>query len=347
MPATGDSLLWLHGALELELCATLLLLLVALLLSARLTLLRGLTIAFLAVLLTGQHELAGVAVCVVLVGGCALAYRGRSPDLWIWVALLVLAVAGLLFEIGAPGNYTRAARRGATWNVPRALAVTAVNLTAWLPRWILDAPLLLSALLVLTEPRLRLPDEWKRAEVRACVLLVWIVVLSSGFLVPGLAVNGLLPGRVLNWLYLLFVAGLFANLLLWKAHWPQLTLPQRARRPVCSAILAAAFAAMFFAGNPWIGAADLVLRIRPWHTARSAALKSLRADRTGAAACLPPFPATPHMYFDYDAASDPVEYPNRCLASYFGFKTVTSPNPAKWPRGAALSGRTQGLLNRP
>ena len=75
--------------------------------------------------------------------------------------------------------------------------------------------------------------------------------MGSGFFVPALAVNGLLPGRVLNWLYFLFVTGFLVNLLLWKARWsPWLQLPEAAVRPARSLVLASAFSAMFFAGNP-------------------------------------------------------------------------------------------------
>ena len=341
MPSVGDSLFWLNGALELEFCGTVFLLVTSLLLRPRITFWSGLVTAILVVFLTGLQELAAVAVCVVLAGGCYLAFREKRPEFRIWLALLALAVFGLLVVIGAPGNYVRAARHGTKWNLPSAVAITGLHLAAWLPRWLLDAPVLLMGLLAVVEARMRLREDWNRTTVRYGVLAIWLAVMASGFFLPSMALNGLLPGRVLNWLYFLFVTGLFVNLLLWKAHWGPVEVPR-----LRSAVLVCAFASVLFAGNAWLGAVDLAIRVRPWHAARSAALAGLQNGVPDSAAELPILPPTPQMYFDYDAAQDSSEYPNRCLARYFGLRSVLGANPGKGPRGAALSGRIYGLLIR-
>jgi hypothetical protein len=217
---------------------------------------------------------------------------------------------------------------------------------AWIPRWLLDAPLLLTALWVWLDPRLRFPHDWSRRQAKMVALLVWSVLLEGNFLVSVWSANGVLSGRVLNWLYFLSILGGLVNLLLWKPA-QIATEPSRALGlPIRSCVMVGAFAAMLFAGNPWLGAVDLALRIPAWHRARAAALVALESAPKDQAARLPVLPPTPQMYFDFDAAVDPTEFPNRCLARYFQLPSVESPNGFQGNVGAALSGRTYGLLKR-
>ena len=154
LPATGDSMFWLNGAIEYELTATGMLVFLSLLWRRELTLSRSLGLAVGTVFLAGGHEVAGLSLVAVVAAGCALAWNDRRSDLHWWLLLVVAALAGLLVVLLAPGNFVRADRLAVPRSVPRSLAATAINILAWTPRWLLDGPVLLAASVLVLDPTL-------------------------------------------------------------------------------------------------------------------------------------------------------------------------------------------------
>ena len=256
MPAVGDALFWLHGAIIYELTATGVMFFFAYLLRRRLNGVRAAWLAIGAVILTGSHEVAALFLTAAVAGGCFLKFRERSADWPWWAALLAVTAGGLALETFAPGNFARAARSGGAHSLLAAGSTTALNVLAWIPRWTLDAPVLLACCVLLMDPDIRLRADWTPPSRQLQLVLAGICAFSliAGFLIPGWATGGVIPGRLLDFLYLLFLTALLANLLLWKAgRKPEIASTVDIR----GAVTALLFVAMFAAGNPWLGAADL------------------------------------------------------------------------------------------
>lgn len=340
MPATGDSLFWLNGAIEYELAATGLLVLLAGLWSKPLTGVRAAAIGAGAILLAGMHELIGLTLCLVTAAGWFLVHRERRPRRW-WLMLGCAAVAGLLLVVLAPGNFVRREEMGVAPEPLRAAVLTAGHLAAWVPRWLLDAQVLLAAFAVIADPHLRLREELRKPALRAMIPALGAMSLAAGFGALSWATNGVVPGRVLDWLFFVFLLTVVASVLLVKPEAPPAWAGLRGR----SLLLAAFFLSLFAAGNPWLGAADLALRVPKWATARRTALMALK-PQSGQDATLPPLPEFPQLYFDFDVCDHREDGVNRKAAAYFGVRSLSGGRPRREPRGAALSGRTYGLYRR-
>jgi hypothetical protein len=347
MPAVGDSLFWLNGAIYYELTATGVMFFLAFLLSRRLDAVRTGVLAIGAVGLTGSHEIAAVFLTAAILGGLLLRFRDRSPDWPWWAALLVAAAGGTAVAVFAPGNFVRAAQIGGTHRLAAAGSTAALNMLTWIPRWALDAPVVLALCVLLIDPAIRLRPDWTPPGRHLRLVLAGIpaIALLAGFFIPGWGTGGLMAGRLLNWLYLLFLAALLVHLLLWKAtRQTGIAVSGNLR----SAARVLFFGAMLVAGNFRLGAFDLALRIPRWAASRRAALAGLEArHRDGGSATFPELPPYPHVYFDYDVTSNPEAYPNRSVARYYGLQSVTGPGAPVWPDGAALSGRTFSLKKSP
>ena len=222
---------------------------------------------------------------------------------------------------------------------PGTLVLAASVMLGRIPRWAIDPPLLLACLVVLADPCLRLKPEWTSPGRKRRLLLTAAAGSFSiliGFLIPAWANGGLMPGRLLNWLYLVFLSTLLAILLLLKPAWNLAAWnPEELPRWVRSAALAAMFVAMAALGNPRLAASDLAVRVPRWSAAKLEALRSLARGSE----VFPQLPGYPHMYFDYDVNTNPADHPNVCVARYYRLRSVTSPRPPASPNGAALSGR--------
>jgi hypothetical protein len=217
-----------------------------------------------------------------------------------------------------------------------------LKLLTWLGRWTLDAPILLASCVLLLDPAVRLRADWTPPTriLRLVLAGISAITLIAGFLIPAWATGGVVAGRLLDFLYLIFLTTVLVSVLLWKAaRKTGIAVNLRLR----SAITVALFAAMFAAGNPWLGAADLASRIPQWAASRRVALGNFESrGRDGGPATFPTLPPYPHLYFDYDITNDPGAYPNRCVARYYGLDSIVGSRATEWPDGAALSGRTRG-----
>ena len=229
MPSIGDSMFWMTGAFFYELPASGMLLFLAGLLRGPLTSARTFMLSVAAILLTGAHEVAAFAVVLIVTGGCALAMRRRSAERGLWLRLLGASLVGLAIALAAPGNFVRARHIGEAQGAVQTLLLTGSLALGRVPRWILDPPLLLAALAVLLDPRLRLKSEWTgegRSGNLSAVLFAAAGSILIGFLIPAWASDGLMPGRLLNWQYLVMLTGWLGMLLLLKpavnaARWMQ------------------------------------------------------------------------------------------------------------------------------
>ncbi len=252
-------------------------------------------------------------------------------------------------DVFAPGNLVRAAGAGGTHRLAVAVSTTVLNMLAWIPRWALDAPLLLALCVLLIDPAiLAAPGLAPRAG--------HLRLVSGGC--PGArAPRGLLhtglgdrrtDGRQAAELFVFAVSNGAARATAAVESNAQKTgiaiggessgAPHR-----CFCLERYLAVRQFPARKPRIWP----LRIPQWAASRRAALAALEAhhgDR--GSATFPELPPYPHMYFDYDISQDPQAYPNRSVARYYGLQSITGPRPPAWPDGAALSGRTFGSFTK-
>src|SRR5262249_9499405 len=113
MPSPGQGIYWVTGGVENLLSIALMLLLLAGLLRAanHASALRQVTLtcslAILAFVATGFHEMYSCLFCFVLLIGTVIAFLHHLQNRWQWALILAAAVLGILFVVAAPGNYLR------------------------------------------------------------------------------------------------------------------------------------------------------------------------------------------------------------------------------------------------
>ena len=328
MPSLGDSLFWMTGAFFYELPASGMLLFLAALWRGPLTGWRTAGLGVGAILLTGAHEVAALTLLAVVLAGAALGFLERASDRRWWYALLAVTAAGVLVAMLAPGNFVRAGQLGESHSVWRTLALTGSLLLGRMARWAIDLPLLLAAGSVLLDPGLRFKPEWTesgRVRRLAATAAAGGFSLSTGFLISAWAADGVMPGRLLNWLYLVFLATVFASLALRKPGW-NLTAPRWAL-PVA---LTGTFVAMLAAGNPRLAAEDLASRVPQWSAAKLAALQAPRPAEHS-----PRFPST------RTCISTTTSTPTRASIPTCAWRGITdcarSPGRGRWARPTARS----------
>ena len=214
---------------------------------------------------------------------------------------------------------------------PRTVLLAGSVLLGRVPRWVFDAPLLLACVAVLMDPDLRLRREFTGSgSIRRTVATLAVAGfgIAAGFLIPAWASGGVMPGRLLNWLYLILITAVLGSALLLKPVWVH---PRWLR----SAALAATFLAAAYVGNPRPAASDLASRVRPWSEAKLDALHRLSQGSRA----FPQLPEVPHLFFDYDVNTNPSSHPNVCVARYYGLPSVAGPEALTTPDGAELTGR--------
>ena len=114
MPHPGESIYWLTGGDSTFAGLSVSLLLLAGLLrhpapATHGSVAIGAGLSLLTVLATGFHELFGLLLCIVLVGGALRAWLARDPRRWLWTVCVVAALVGFLVVYLAPGNAVRRA----------------------------------------------------------------------------------------------------------------------------------------------------------------------------------------------------------------------------------------------
>jgi len=164
--------------------------------------------AFAAIYITGLHEAYGAMLCIALATGLVAAFWMRSENRFVWLVVLIAAVAGLGIVVAAPGNRVRMAKDvshhvrhlsvvlklagGQLWNSGRA--------------WLFNPKLLAASLFVAFSPRLEaVRPVWPtagRAPLRLLVPAAWLAMLCVGFFMPSWAFVDVMPGRTLSGNYI-------------------------------------------------------------------------------------------------------------------------------------------------
>lgn len=335
MPHPGESIYWLTGGDSTFAGLSVSLLLLAGLLRQPAPTMHGSVaigagLSLLTVLATGFHELFGLLVCIVLVGGALRAWLARDPRRWIWAVCVVAALVGFLVVYLAPGNAVRRAEFRLAGKLDVALRLTVTQGIRDVISWVLDIRLLMgTALLLMLAPQaltgLR-PGRDGTARDVVIVALTWVVALVAAYAAGSWAIGINMPARTRNGIYLVFLAGWFwvlvmlARLIAMREH------PRLGVRPLMCRVAAVIFVvAMLLTGNTWKALGDLHRTAPVYSKAMRDRWRSLEAAQARAEqdAVVEPLPARPQLYISYfELRQDPAYWENWSVAHYFGLRSV-------------------------
>lgn len=345
VPSPGEVFYWLTGGIENLLSISLSLVVFGVLISAKGNskmkedgLVRAgyyLLLPLLAFITTGFHELFGLLLCIALTTGAAIAFRIRHANRWLWLVVLLVAGAGLLFVVVAPGNFLRAQTIHGGRHFAGTILTGSKHLLKSVLSWLLDPKLLCASLLFIFHPKIRSfrPTWLSRAGVPWQLVLpaVWIVMVIIPFYAVVWIKGRAMDERTLSGTYLIFLIGWFANLFVMtrSAQPYDDEGSDRLLQRFVSRVLPVAFAcSLVFTGNMRVALSDIQAK-RPlaWYHAkryrdqqiRSAALQGV----TNLA--LNPLPECPHLFFENDFLDSPntdLRWRNECLAEFYGLKLI-------------------------
>lgn len=335
MPHPGETIYWLTGGDSSLAGLSVSLLLLAGLLrhpapTMRSSVAVGAGLSLLAVLATGFHELFGLLLCIVLVGGALRAWLARDPRRWIWTACLVAALVGFLVVYLAPGNAVRRAEFPQAGKLAVTVRLTGKQSIRDVVPWMLDIRLLLgTALLLMLAPRALTGRRASRdgtARDVVIVALTWVVALVAAYAAASWAIGMNMPYRTLNGIYLVFLAGWFwvlvmlTRLFAGREH-PRLNVTS----VMCRAAAPIFVAAMLLTGNTWKALVDIQGAAPVYNKAMLDRWRSLEAAQARGEqdALVESLPARPQSYIRYfELREDPGYWVNWSVAHYFGLRTV-------------------------
>ena len=344
MPDPGETWYWLTGSVEYQLPLLLIALSLAVLSSKWATesvfavrLGAFLIGTLLAVLVTGLNEFIALFLLGALAIATALALvRGRPMLAASYAGVLVVTAAATAFNLTAPGTAVRAGldfpnRYNLVFGVKTAL----LDPTATPLRWLSDARLLSLTFLLLTSPWFaRLTPTWllwplpgPKALVRWSVVVpvAALAAVCLGTFAVAYAQGLVLPGRILNVIYAVFIVGWLASMAtlapLAAANAASPNGLTRAIQIAAGVMLAVTLLAAPNTLNAATALPHVLLKWRPAIDARDAAIRaSVKAGRGDV--ILEPIAGRPVMLFWRDQPTDPNDWHNTCMAEFYGARSI-------------------------
>jgi hypothetical protein len=343
MPSPQQGLFWIPGAIESQLPLTLILLLFALALSAysntsrRATVIATTVAAALAFAIPAFHELAGAIVAGALSVIVLHAMLSESSRRNIWLILWTSAVLGFLLVYLAPGNAVRMSaipNRGNTWiTLKGSLSLT----HSYLLPWCLDFKHWLLALLVILHPRVELVRKklsgWSSFRAVASFAAIWLLLLAIAIAAGIWNLGKLPPGRTMNLLYGIFLIGWVALAFLVSRPNPEFVFQSKHRAAVLSTALLLFSALAVTSENTVVGISDVAHgRARAWDRELDQRFATLTLAERNVDLLVPTLAAKPNSLAWFDITSKPGFWSNRCVARYFGVKSVRIAAPVLTPK---------------
>lgn len=186
---------------------------------SKLNLLSGLILCLCALAIPGFHELFGIVFCMVLTTVFIASFLLKRPAPRIWFIIGLCALIGLFIVVLAPGNYARLGVVSTPTLSNRTLISivqkTFSDLTTQVTQWIISPSIICTSLLFILLPGLRdIKPKWFRTSPTLWMILIpttVFLILSFCFCFL-ISINGKIPGRTLNGIYMLFFFGWFLNL---------------------------------------------------------------------------------------------------------------------------------------
>jgi hypothetical protein len=165
----------------------------------------------------GMHDLLGLLLTVTLSVGSAVVFRLEHQARYAWLVAAAGAAIGFAVVYYALGNEVRITAVEHYGEPLRAVRIAAVQALQSFPDWVFDSRLLLATLLVLTHPTFYAIDvDWLRNDRvpwRLVVPGLWLVLMTGLLLGPAWGTGKWVASRVLAPLYMVFLLGWFATLL--------------------------------------------------------------------------------------------------------------------------------------
>ena len=331
MPDIGQGLFWVLGNVENVLLLSLAVFFCMLLVPAetepaRARWLRTLSACLLGFLLPAFHELAGVALFVILPTLTLGAMRYGRPQ-WRALAIAWIAVTiGFAIVYLAPANAVRAGLYSNSGNYRATLSLTLKTVYWYGVPWFLDIKLWLLTLLLWLGPGF--PSVQPRSpQISSRLLICWVLgcwtaVVMFTIVAPIWFTGFPVQPRTLDYIYGTFLAGWLLLTFLIK---PLIPTPfhSHQRSHICSLILIVLSVGLATSSNNAKAFGDIYRgRVNAWNLQqreRFRLLQSAGPDRQVNVNSLSTHPAS---YGPWDITEDSSHWSTRCLALYFGVASV-------------------------
>jgi hypothetical protein len=307
-------------------------------------------VCILALVVTGTHELAGLALLLVVTVGTFLAYRDRAPAREAWLVLLVVTSLGAAFVILAPGNGVR--HMLTERNVARHRQMMAIDMRSrlrffvhslverrnMLLAWLVDPRLLAATALFVLSPVSARVDSVvpvrPSAALRFLALVSWTLIMATYLCLPAWAIYGMIPGRTLGALYTVFLVGWIINVVVWTPA--RGALDDRVHDPRIDLLRFVSFVVLWFGmfenGNFRLALRELHNRsIGNFHREHLAWHQRIRdAQQHGELDVVVPAIKSPTQLLRAQVPSisdDPTHFSNIWTALYFGLGSIRVEKP--------------------
>lgn len=340
MPAPGETVYWLSGAIEYTLPLVLLIFALRLVVTADSGPPGGIRAAqlfaacLLALLVTGLHEIAAVVLTFLLAmaTGTALALKRRVR--YSWSPVFLVAVAGTLLSLLAPGHDVRMRAEhistiDATQHLSLAVIATARQVQNFLLPWITDVKLLAASVLLIASPWFRkIKPPWTCQSTSYWKILlpfVWMMSMFVIFVMVAWGIRTVGPDRLYNFAYGVFLTGWFVSLFIWsRGVHPELDGEvSDLVRKLAGLILSVSLLTspnMLRAVGDFVGE-HTVMRYTREMRARYDLLRRSKAEGKREV-ILTSVPRIPESFFQRDVETDPAHWRNKCVADYFGLAQI-------------------------
>ena len=335
MPDPQQGLFWLPGSIESQLPLSIVVLFFALALFGythprKDSAVPTLAASALAFVIPAFHELMGAVLVAALSVILGRAILSKSSFTRRWLLFWICAALGFLVVLLAPGNSIRGAEvpnRGSTAIMLRAeLSLSHHYILPWLfklKHWLL-------AIIVFFSPQAgtlrRKLFGWSSLRAIAICVASWVSVLLFAVTAAIWNIGKQPPGRTMNLLYGIFLMGwlVIAFLVVRPNARSEVHAPWRAA-VFCGALLLLAAIALI-GNNTRTAVADLARgRADAWDRELDQRFELLKTADKGTDLVVPSLSAKPKSLAWYDITSQPTFWSNRCVARYFGVKSVRIP----------------------
>lgn len=338
LPDVAQTLYWVSGSFTYQLGNVSLLLLLALAAQQELSrgsswsasVLRLAVASVLAWIAAGANE--ATMLCLLLLLGCGavFSFAFRRGSAWFWTSLLLIAAAGALTSLLAPGNAARAASLAGDGMIRPPAWLAGILFVPWallrIAYWLSNPAIWASAVLVLAatwddaRAILRCDGVFQRRWllVPACWAGVLLVVNGLGFLVNRYP----LPERAESVVYLMFLLGWYPSVIVLYHRF----LPDRtpSHSPfVTRWALVLLLVGLIGAPNVFEGFKDVYRGYR-YRQEMAARLELIREAQSQGDRGLevPSISRPPRTLFATELTTDTANFRNACPARYYGLEWI-------------------------
>jgi hypothetical protein len=282
-----------------------------------------------AFVVSALHELYGFMLVVILLAGSLIAWLWDHRSWSTWGVVGLGALVGLVVVLVAPGNFARAARRSGHGDLAMAAATAFPQAAKHAIFWLIDLRLW-AATVALLSPRLDAAQIFsgRLSQLRFVLPVGLGILLGLGFFVPSVALGAEAPGRTVNALYLLFLAGWGVTVLAWRGRlvlWMK-AVPVEQRERVSLLAVVTLGAGIILYGSLPRAIVDLATELREYNVALEARYSLIRTASARAITDVgvPVLPSYPRSFVGqgWDITNDPQNWRNRCAADFFGLRSI-------------------------